>query len=142
MLRTFYLRILFLALIGVFPLSASAAEYIENQRFSVPETESAKSFARPYDSRFQYGLPERKSSMSVFGRKEQSVDTTSDEDDVVLDATDVTPQRKVIKKITADPAEQPTNSGRNDVPMNYDSFPKFYNSNDMMNQQFMPMMSY
>ena len=29
-----------------------------------------------------------------------------------------------------------------DMPMNYDAFPKFYDPNDMMNQQFMPMMTY
>lgn len=142
MSKTNFLKLLFAAAIVIISTPANATEYVENQHFSVPETESAKSFARPYDSRFQYGLPERKSSASVFGRRERATETTSDAEEVVLDATDVTPQRKVIKKISTNLEEQPANTGKNDVPMNYDNFPKFYNSNDMMNQQFMPMMNY
>lgn len=118
-------------------------EYIENQRYQLPAAESAKSFSRPYDSRFQYGLPEKRQAESVFGRRSQTVDSSYDDDEeVVLDYSNITPQRKIIKKISSDPAEQAQSQNRNDVPMNYDSFPKFYNANDMMNQQFMPTMSY
>lgn len=117
--------------------------------FSIPGSTSVTSFSRPYDSRFQYGLPTGK-SLNVFGRRHNPKDeesfTTSvddeDDEDIVLDTKTVAPQKKIIKKLSAD--SQPNNSNVNykDVPMNYDSFPKFYDPNDMSNQQFMPMMTY
>lgn len=123
--------------LNIFILPAFAAEY------TVPNVESVKSFSRPYDSRFQYSLPERK-NVSVFGRAPESSQNSAydDDDDIVLDASNIQPQKKVIKKLSADSAAPKNNVDNSNVPMNYDSFPKFYNANDMMNQQFMPMMNY
>lgn len=119
--------------------------------FSVPNTESVKSFSRPYDSRFQYSLPEGK-TLNVFGRRTQTepqehfttnpYDSDDDDDeDIVLDTKNIPTQKKVIKKLG--PEYKPNaNVDSKDKPMNYDAFPKFYDPNDMMNQQFMPMVTY
>ena len=121
--------------------------------FSIPGTQSVKSFSRPYDTRFQYGLPEGK-SLNVFSRNRQAEepkehfstsefeDADYDEEEVTLDTKYVTPQKKIIKKMSADSTPKNNYSDGKDIPMNYDAFPKFYDPNDMMNQQFMPMMTY
>ena len=120
--------------------------------FSIPASQSVKSFSRPYDARFQYGFPEGK-SLNVFSRNRQAeepkehfstseFEDADDEDEVTLDTKYVAPQRKVIKKLSADYTPQSNDSNNKDMPMNYDAFPKFFDPNDMMNQQFMPMMSY
>ena len=41
--------------------------------------------------------------------------------------------------MTSEPAESNQAVDRSSLPMNYDSFPKFYDENDMSTQQFMPM---
>ena len=120
--------------------------------FSVPGSTSVKSFSRPYDSRLQYSLPEGK-SFSVFSRNRQAnepkehfstseFDDSDEEEDVVLDPTTVKTQKKIIKKLSSDYTPSNTDVDSKNTPMNYDAFPKFYDPNDMMNQQFMPMMTY
>ena len=133
-------------LLSAFLLPVSAAE------FAIPNTQSVKSFSRPYDNRFQYSLPEGK-SFSVFSRTKQvkepqehfstsEFEDADDEEEVVLDTKYVAPQKKIIKKLSADSMPKNNNVDGKDMPMNYDAFPKFYDPNDMMNQQFMPMMTY
>lgn len=115
--------------------------------YTAPKVESVKTFAAPYDSRFQYGLPEGR-NLNVFNRNKSSeVQSSSDgydyeDDEILLDTKNVKPEKKVIKKLSADTPAATQKTDRSDEPMNYNSFPKFYNSNDLMNQQFMPMMGY
>ena len=126
------------AVLSLFILPVFAADY------SVPSVESVKSFSSPYDSRIHYSLPEGK-NMSVFGRRNDTPNETSnfdDDEDVVLDTSNIQPQKKIIKKISSDSPNSQNNIDNTNVPMNYNSFPKFYDANDMMNQQFMPMMNY
>ena len=99
--------------------------------FAVPEVESVKSFTRPDMSRFQYSLPEH-ANFTPFKKKSAVVEITLDEDEIK-------PVRKVIKRIDSNSKPQQFNPDDvKDQPMNYDNFPKFYNPNDLMNQQFMP----
>jgi len=103
---------------------------------TVPATESVKSFARPTDPRFQYSLPQRKKS---YFKKSNNGDDT---DEITLDEN-VKPAKKIIKVMSAEQTESSAkNVDRSNIPMNYDSFPKYYDANDMSTQQFMPMMSF
>ena len=102
---------------------------------TVPATESVKYFAKPMDSRFQYSLPERKHFKSSFKKSSAENDT----DEITID-TSSKPVKKVIKVMTSEPTESNSNVDKSSLPMNYDSFPKFDDANDMSTQQFMPMM--
>ena len=135
-------------------LLASIMLPVAATEFSIPNTQSVKSFSRqyPYDSRFQYSLPEGK-TMSVFGRRNKEPqehfstnpydsDDDDDDEDIVLDTKNIPTQKKVIKKLGPNYNKEETNVNDKNMPMNYDAFPKFYDPNDMMNQQFMPMVTY
>ena len=103
--------------------------------FSVPQVESVKSFTRPDMSRFQYSLPENKN----FIKRKSSVQNDNDIDEITLDEDEIKPVKKVIKRINTENSVQQFNpSDIKNAPMNYDNFPKFYNPNDLMNQQFIP----
>lgn len=106
------------------------------EEFSVQGAEASKFFNSSRDSRFQYELP---SAVNFPLKRDSKQKVKADDDEITLDETDVKPVKKVIKRIENTPAdgELPVNS--KDVPMNYDSFPKFYDNNNMMQQQFMPM---
>ena len=108
---------------------------------NVYSTESVRSFARPNDARFQYSLPDR--SRFKHNSKQSSESTVkSDEDAIELDVADTRPAKKIIKKMSSDAEANTQTFDRSDMPMNYDSFPKYYDPNDMSTQQFMPTMSY
>lgn len=102
-----------------------------------PGVASVKYYTRPDMSRFQYGLPE---PGDFHLRKKKNKDTAADSLDVItLDEDDIKPVKKVIKRVQ--PSANPQQFDPQDVknsPMNYDNFPKFYNPNDLMNQQFIP----
>ena len=104
--------------------------------FAVPEVESVKSFVRPDMSRFQYNLPEGKNFNWI---KKKSAENYNDIDEIVLDEEDIKPVKKVIKRINPESTPQQFNpADLKNAPMNYDNFPKFYDANNLMNQQFIP----
>lgn len=109
---------------------------VYSAEISVYGAESAKELVRPDYSRFQYDLPEGKSFGALKRKFSKQQDNSFDE--ITLDEDDIKPVKKVIKRIQpqAEPKKYDPNS--TDNPMNYDNFPKFYNPNDLMNQQFMP----
>ncbi len=118
-------------------LPAKADEAPVTTEVTVPATESVKYFARPVDSRFQYSLPERKHFKSSFKKSLKETDT----DEITID-TSYKPTKKVIKVMSSEQTEPIPSVDRSDLPMNYDSFPKFYDANDMSTQQFMPMIPF
>jgi hypothetical protein len=131
------------ALLSMLVVPAVAVAEIE-----VPAIESVKTFARPNDSRFQYSLPDKN---QIKQRREQKkaakaapteTKTDADEDEIWLDTSNLKTTKKVIKKINPDTNYDNSNVKLDDAPMNYDSFPKFYNQNDVTQQQFMPMIGY
>ncbi len=115
-------------------MPAKADEVPPASEVTVPATESVKYFAKPIDSRFQYSLPERKH----FSSSSKKSSAENDTDEITIDTSNK-PVKKVIKVMTSEPAESNPNVDRSSLPMNYDSFPKFYDENDMSTQQFMPM---
>ena len=107
-----------------------------SEQVEIPNTESVRYFSQPQYSRFRYDLPE---GNPFSFRKDNKAKVENEDGDITLDEEDVKPVKKVIKKLSDNPKpnEQPLN--REDMPMNYDSFPKYYDANDMMQQQFLPM---
>ncbi len=114
----------------------------------VPAVESVKSFARPNDARFQYSLPDRK---QIKQRREQrkaakmaptETAKDADDDEIWLDTSNVNTSKKVIKKINPEANYDNSNVKIDNAPMSYDTFPKFYDPNDLSQQQFMPMVGY
>lgn len=117
-------------------LPACSEEIITPQTKHEPTTLSRESkfYSMPNDSRFQYDLP------NFRGKNSSSATQSSSDEEIILDPSTVKPVKKVIKTLNTSngtkPPTQPT-----DVPMNYDSFPKFYDANDMLQNQptMMPM---
>ena len=125
-------RFFILAVIGVIGSTAVLAET------EVPEVQSVKYFTKPNDARFHYELP---TNMN-FKFKKDSEKAQSDDDDtsaVELDTSDVKPEKKIIKKLGDNPSYPKEQADTENVPMNYETFPKFYDGNDIMQQQIMPM---
>lgn len=120
-------KFLMLMIIGVTGLQVMAADV------DVPKTESVRSFARPNDARFHYELPANKN----FKFKKDDNNVSDDTEEITLDTTDLKPAKKVIKKL-GDGNYSGNNVTPADVPMNYESFPKFYDANNMLQNQFMP----
>lgn len=136
-------KILLLTAIISFMIPVGAEE-ITDTTSTVTSTESVRSFTRPYDSRFQYSLPER-GTFKFPPKKSSTVSTKTEgdeEDAIELDTTNIKPAKKVIKKLSSDSAIQNKTFDASDMPMNYGNFPKYYDPNDMSTQQFMPMMGY
>ncbi len=106
------------------------------EEVSVQGAESSKFFNSSKDSRFKYELP---STMSFPIKRDSKQKIQSDNDEITLDESDFRPVRKVIKRIEDVPADEAPALNHKDAPMNYESFPKFYDNNNMLQQQFMPM---
>lgn len=102
----------------------------------IPPSESIKNFTQPNDARFQYDFPSVKNFK--FKKEEKSTEI-NDEEAITLDPSEVKPVKKVIKKLEPNSVPSYQDVSTDNVPMNYDSFPKFYDNNDMMQQQIMPM---
>ena len=121
----------------IFPMAAVAAES------DVQKIESVKYFARPNDSRFQYSLPDKK-NMKFSRKKSSTEEESSSDEDIVLDSSAAQQgEKKIIKRMSAGTdLKQNTDIDKSTMPMNYDSHPKFYDPNDMSQQQFLPMMTY
>ena len=117
----------------ILPAFSADADYMDAP--SVPNVQSVKYFAQPQDSRFQYDLP---SAKNFFKSKKDSKQNLDSDEEVTLDPEDIKPAKKIIKKLGDNPDPKAQTLAPQDVPMNYDSFPKFYDGNDMMQQQFMP----
>lgn len=102
----------------------------------IPKPESVRYFSQPQDPRFQYDLPSAKN----FSFKKNSNSKNADDsyDEITLDEQDVKPVKKVIKKLGDTPTSSEETLSPQDVPMNYESFPKYYDGNDLIQQQFMP----
>ena len=125
--------LLILLLLG-FTVPVFAAE---SDTYSI---ESVRSFARPNDSRFQYTLPDRGSFR--IPKKSSTAAESLDDDVIELDTSDVKPVKKVVKTLSADYDKNQNKFDNSQVPMNYDSFPRYFDPNDLGNQQFMPMMGF
>ncbi len=125
-MKKIFLAVLFLSF--VLPVYSAEVE--------VPKAESVKYFSQPQsqDARFRYDLPSGKN----FFKKDNKANV-NDDDEITLDEEDVKPVKKVIKKLGDTQPQTEQKMDPQDVPMNYDSFPKYYDANDMMQQQFMPM---
>ena len=109
---------------------------------TIPAVESVKSFARPSDARFQYSLPD-KNKFKKHETKASSTEAPSGE--IVLEPSDIKPQKKIIKKLSADTDLNSINNNidSSTMPMNYESFPQYYDPNSMtQNRLFMPMTGY
>lgn len=106
-----------------FAVETSAQGYDASQYFDNPHR----------DARFKYEFPSGK----TLPFKKDKVQVVDDDSDITLDEADIKPVKKIIKRLDPD-AEAPS-VDRKDIPMNYDSFPKFYDNNNMIQQQFMPM---
>ena len=104
-------------------------------------TESVRSFARPNDARFQYSLPDR-SRFRLNSKQSTESTTKSDEDAIELDVANTRPAKKIIKKMSSEADTNTQTFDRSDMPMNYDSFPKYFDPNDMSTQQFLPTMGF
>ena len=104
--------------------------------------ESVKSFAKPIDARFQYGLPDKNSFKKHHDAKAST--TEGDSGEIVLDTSKAKPQKKIIKRLSpdADLENLDNNIDNSTMPMNYDNFPKFYDPNSMTQNQFLPMTSF
>ena len=124
-------RLFAIAVLGLVGAAVFAAEDC------VVQVQSVKYFTKPNDARFHYELP---SNMNFKFKKDAEKNESDDEfGDVELDASDVQPVKKVIKKLGDTPASNTQQNADENVPMNYDTFPKFYDGNDIMQQQIMPM---
>jgi len=122
-------KVLLLAFLLVFASPVLAEE------FTTQGAEASRFFNPATDSRFQYDLP---SKVSFPLKKDSKPAAQSDDSEITLDPAAVKPVRKVIKRIEDTPADANPAFDSKDVPMNYDSFPKFYDNNNMLQQQFMP----
>jgi len=126
-------RFLLIALLSVVFLPAQSAD------FGFTDYRSQGYLSRPDSSRFEYSLPD---NMKFLKRKSKTVEQ-NDVDEITLDEEDIKPVKKVIKKLGSDYQPQDDfNQKDANTPMNYDNFPKFYNPNDLMNQQFIPMTTF
>jgi len=127
-------NILLAFIISMFVLPAYSAEV------EVPKAQSVKYFTQQQDARFRYDLPEGK-GFSMFNKKDSKSSAAEDDNsEVTLREEDVKPVKKIIKKLDSTSSAADTQTlDKENTPMNYDSFPKFYDANDMMQQQFMPM---
>lgn len=123
----------------ILPAFAEENASLDNNGNPVPAVESVRYFARPSDSRFQYSLPDAK-KFKPFKKAETA---SLDDDAIELDEQDIRPAKKIIKRMSADSDSSSSYEVDNSaLPMNYDNFPKFYNPNDLSNQQFLPMIGY
>ncbi len=121
-------RILLGLLLTGFILPAYSAEV------DITKPESVKYYTQPQDARFRYDLPDNFSF-----KKDSKKQAESDDDEITLDEETVKPVKKVIKKLENGAQAEQKTVNPEDMPMNYDSFPKYYDANDMFQQQFMPM---
>ena len=116
----------------------ACAEDIAKPSSVTPEattmSREAKFYSMPNDSRFQYDLPN-------FKDRGNSVKNTTSSEEITLDPQTVKPVKKVIKTLNSSQASgNKTEPARSDMPMTYESFPRFYDANDMLQQQpIMPM---
>lgn len=124
-------KVLLSIVLSLFFLPAFSADV------EVPSVQSVKYFSQPQDSRFQYDLPAAKDFLKF--KKDSKQDIENEDAEVTLDAEDIKPAKKIIKKLGDNPEPKEQTLNQQDLPMNYDSFPKYYDANDMMQQQFMPM---
>lgn len=129
--------------ISLFVILVGTSSFASTQT-NVPAVESVKSFARPADARFQYSLPDKYKFKKNDSTKAPVAENESGE--IVLEpSSSAKQQKKIIKKLSVDTVldEMSENANNSNVPMNYDSFPKYYDPNSMMQNQFlMPMGGY
>lgn len=129
-------KILYLFLLSGLMLPACAEEITTSQTKPEPTTLSRESkfYSMPNDTRFQYDLP------NFRGKNAASASQSFSDEEITLDPSTVKPVKKVIKTLntTSGTKNQPQST---DMPMNYNSFPKFYDANDMLQNQptMMPM---
>lgn len=128
-------KIVYVLFLSSLILPACSEEINTPQTKPEPTTLSRESkfYSMPNDSRFQYDLPN-------FRGKNSSSQQTSDEE-ITLDPSTVKPVKKVIKTLNSTNAGGKTPVQPTDMPMNYESFPRFYDANDMLQNQptMMPM---
>ncbi len=122
------------ALMMLLALPAVAAETTLN----IPKSRSVE-YISP-DARFKYDLPDGK-GFPMF-KKENKSQVADDSSEVTLREEDVKPVRKVIKKLSDDTPINTPQVNQEEIPMNYNSFPKYYDPNSMLQNQFMPMSSF
>lgn len=122
------------ALVMLLALPAVAAETTLN----IPKSRSAE-YISP-DARFKYDLPDGK-GFSMF-KKENKSQMADDSAEVTLREEDIKPVKKVIKKLSDETPINTPQLNKEDIPMNYNSFPKYYDPNSMLQNQFMPMSSF
>ena len=129
-------KFVYVLLLSGLILPACSEEVTTLQTKPEPTTLSRESkfYSMPNDTRFQYDLP------NFRGKNSSSTAQSSSDEEITLDPSTVKPVKKVIKTLNT------TNGAKTqyqpaDMPMNYNSFPKFYDANDMLQNQptMMPM---
>ena len=129
-------KFVYVLLLSGLMLPACSEEVTTSQTKPEPTTLSRESkfYSMPNDTRFQYDLP------NFRGKNSSSASQSSSDEEITLDPSTVKPVKKVIKTLnTTNGTKTPYQPS--DMPMNYDSFPKFYDANDMLQNQptMMPM---
>lgn len=121
-------------LVMLLALPAIAAETTLN----IPKSRSVE-YISP-DARFKYDLPDGK-GFPMF-KKENNTQVVDDSSEVTLREEDIKPVKKVIKKLGDNTSTNTPQVNQEEIPMNYNSFPKYYDPNSMLQNQFMPMSSF
>lgn len=122
----------------VFAIMISLPVVAAETTLNIPKSRSVE-YISP-DARFKYDLPDGK-GFSMF-KKENKSQVAGDSSEVTLREEDVKPVRKVIKKLSDDTPINTPQVNQEEIPMNYNSFPKYYDPNSMLQNQFMPMSSF